>query len=60
MASKFKKKFQKSYFFLNGRSFTPPPLLMGRPLREELFFAASLTNILSLTFANVNKNFKKF
>ena len=33
---------KKSYFFLNGPAFTPYPLLMARPLREELFFAASL------------------
>ena len=31
------KKIQKSFFFLNGPAFTPPPLLMARPLREELF-----------------------
>ena len=27
-----------------ARPFTPPPLLMARPLREELLFSASLTN----------------
>ena len=48
--TKFKKKIQKK-FFLNGRPFTPPPLiLMARPVREELFFAASLSCNLSLAF----------
>ena len=38
MATKFKKKVTK-----NGRAFTP--LLMARPLNEDLFFAASLNRI---------------
>ena len=34
-----KKRFQKSYFFLNGPALypLPSPLLMAWPLREELF-----------------------
>ena len=44
-------RLQKKSFILNGLAlYTPPPhngpainpLLMARPLREELFFAASL------------------
>ena len=41
MAKKKKKSFKKSLkksFFLNGLAFTPPPLLVARPLVEELFF----------------------
>ena len=38
-----KKGSKKSHFFLNGPALYPPPLLMARPLREELFFSASLT-----------------
>ena len=37
----WKKRLKKSYFSSMARPF-PPPLLMARPLREELFFAASL------------------
>ena len=37
-----KKGLNKKYFFFNGRPFTPPPLLMARPLREELFFRLPL------------------
>ena len=42
----WKKKVPKKVLFsLMARPFTPPPpLLMARPLREELFFAASLSN----------------
>jgi len=32
------------YIFLNGPAFTPPPPLVARPLVDELFFAASLSN----------------
>ena len=41
---RWKKISQKSYFFLNSPELYPPPLalLMARPLREELFFAAFL------------------
>ena len=39
-----KKDYKKSFFFLNGPALYPPPLLMARPLREELLFSASLTN----------------
>jgi len=44
MATKLKKKFKKIYIFLNGRPFNPPPpfFLMSLPLRNYLFFAASL------------------
>ena len=40
-----KKGSKKSYFFLNGPALYapgPPPLLMARPLREELFFILRL------------------
>ena len=38
-----KKGSKKSYFFLNGQAlYSSPPFLMARPLREELFLAASL------------------
>ena len=38
-----KKGSKISTVFLNGPALYPPPLLlMARPLREELFFAASL------------------
>ena len=40
----WKKRFQKKVrFSLMSRPFTTPPLLMAQPLREELSFAASLT-----------------
>ena len=47
---RWKKGLKKSYIFLNGPAlYNPPPLLMARPLREELFFsAASLIDILFL------------
>ena len=32
-----KKTVEKKCFSLMARPFTPPPLLMARPLREELF-----------------------
>ena len=39
MATKFFLTSSKKVIFFNGRPFTtPPPLLMARPLREELFF----------------------
>ena len=37
MATKQKKSFKKSFFFINGPA-SPLPLLMARPLVEELFF----------------------
>ena len=40
----FFKSFKK-VVFLNGQAF-PPPTLMARPLVEELFSAAFLTNLL--------------
>ena len=39
-----KKGSKKSYYFLNGPALYPPLLLMARPLRDELFFAASLSD----------------
>ena len=36
MLERWKKRFQKK--FLMGRPYTPPPPLMARPLRGELFF----------------------
>ena len=33
-----KKGLKKVLFSLMSRPFTPPPLLMAMPLREELFF----------------------
>ena len=38
-----KKVPKKVICTLMARPFTPPPLLMARPLRVELFFAASLS-----------------
>ena len=35
---RWKKRFKKSYFFVNGPALYPPPLLMARPLREDIFF----------------------
>ena len=37
MLERWKKRLQKSHVFLNGPALYPPPLLMTRPLREELF-----------------------
>ena len=39
-----KKGSKKVIFSLMARPYTPSPLLMAPLLREELFFAASLTN----------------
>ena len=33
----------KKYFFFSDQAFTPIPLLVVRPLVEDLFFAASLS-----------------
>ena len=38
---RWKKGFKKSSFSLMAWPF-PPPLLMARPLKDELYFAASL------------------
>ena len=38
-----KKRLKKSSFLLNGPALYPPPLLIARPLRVELFFVASHT-----------------
>ena len=35
---RWKKRFKKKFVFLNGPALYPTPLLMARPLREELFF----------------------
>ena len=42
MAKCLKKKFQKSYVFLNCRPFTPPPRSYGPVIKQITFFAASL------------------
>ena len=48
MATKFFKKFKKVLFSLMDGPLPPPPLLMARPLREELFFAASLLQLMCI------------
>ena len=36
-STNYTKRTKKSYFFLNGRPFIPPPHLMALLLRKELF-----------------------
>ena len=45
MATK-KKVLKKGFFFLNGPAFTPLPPFSGPATKDELFFAASLINII--------------
>jgi len=38
----WKKNVKQKYFFLNGPALYPPPLLIARPLKEELFLRLPL------------------
>ena len=40
---RWKKRFQKKFFFLNGPALYSPPPLNGPAIKRRTFFAASLT-----------------
>ena len=56
----FLKSFKKSYFFLNGRPFNPPPLLIARPLREEFFLQLQLHFLIPPNIRVLHKTFCNF